>query len=85
MEKTAVELLKTDRELAQRYLTDYSVSQAELVALRWKKLAVDIFTKFNDGYIRSDDGHYPKEGDPYPEGWLRRVLQEKPEQFKLPK
>jgi dipeptidase len=85
VEKTATEILKTDKELAQRYLTDYSISQAELVAARWKKLAVDIITKFNDGYIRSDDSQYPKEGDPYPESWLRRVLRERPEQFKLPK
>ncbi|MDR1962549.1 MAG: C69 family dipeptidase [Planctomycetaceae bacterium] len=83
VEKTATEIFKTNTELAQRYLTDYSVAQAELVAARWKKLAVDIFTKFNDGYIRNDDGQYPKEGDPYPEGWLRRVLKEKPEQFKI--
>jgi dipeptidase len=85
VEKTAVELTQTNPELAQRYLTDYSVTQAELTAARWKKLAIDIFTKFNDGYIRTDDGKYPKEGDPYPDSWLRRVLKEKPEEFKLQK
>ncbi len=82
VEKTAVELFETNPELAQRYLTDYSVSQAESVATRWKKLATDIFTKYNDGYVRSEDGKYPNVG--YPEGWLRRVLKERPEQFKLP-
>ncbi|MDR3232936.1 MAG: C69 family dipeptidase [Planctomycetaceae bacterium] len=84
VEQTAAELMRSDPKLAQQYLTDYSVMQAELVAARWKKLAESVFTKYNDGYIRSDDGKYPKEGDPYPEGWLRRVLKEKPEQFKLP-
>ena len=73
----------TDPDLTQRYLTDYSVMQAESVTTRWKKLATDIFTKYNDGYVRSEDGTYPNVG--YPEGWLRRVLKERPEQFKLPK
>ncbi|MDR3182530.1 MAG: C69 family dipeptidase [Planctomycetaceae bacterium] len=85
VERTAADLMHSDPALAQRYLTDYSVMQAEALAVRWKKLAEAIFTKYNDGYIRSNDGKYPKEGDPYPEGWLRRVLKEKPEQFKLPK
>ena len=83
VEKTATDLIRTDPVLAQRYLTDYSVSQAESVTTRWKKLATDIFTKYNDGYIRGDDGTYPNVG--YPEGWLRHVLRERPEQFKLPK
>jgi dipeptidase len=85
IEKTATEMLQCEPALAQRYLTDYSVRQGEMVAARWKQLAADIFTKFNDGYIRGSDGKYPKEGDPYPDPWLRRVLKEKPEQFKLPK
>ena len=83
VEKTAAELVRTDPILAQRYLTDYSVSQAESVTIRWRRLATDIFTKYNDGYIRSEDGTYPNVG--YPDGWLRRVLKERPEQFKLPK
>lgn len=82
VDKTAVELLKTDAELARRYLTDYSVMQAELVAIRWKELATQVFTKFNDGYVRGDDGKYPGFG--YPESWLRRAVEERPEQFKLP-
>ncbi|MDR0522508.1 MAG: C69 family dipeptidase [Planctomycetaceae bacterium] len=85
VEQTAAALLQTDAEQAKRYLTDYTVTQGEMVTARWKQLAVHIFTKFNDGYIRGTDGKYPKEGDPYPDPWLRRVLKEKPEQFKLPK
>jgi dipeptidase len=85
VEKAATDLEKTNPKLAQEYLTDYSVMQAELVAKRWKALAEHIFTKFNDGYIRGEDGSYPSEGDPYPEEWLQRVIKERPEQFKLPK
>ncbi len=82
VDKTAMELLKTDAELAQRYLTDYSVMQAERVASRWQELATQVFTKFNDGYHRSPDGKLPGFG--YSEDWLRKVVEERPEQFKLP-
>ncbi|MGL4593589.1 MAG: dipeptidase [Thermoguttaceae bacterium] len=82
IEKTAVELMQTDPKLAKQFLTDYSIMQGELVAAKWKKLATHIFTKFNDGYIRSDDGKYPNTG--YPDEWLRRVIQERPNQFTLP-
>jgi len=84
-EQTMVELLKTDPVAAKRHLTNYSVSQGELVFSRWQRLAIDIITKYNDGYIRQDEGHpYPGTGDPYPDEWLRRVVKERPEQFKLP-
>jgi dipeptidase len=68
----------------QGYITSYSVDAGELVFTRWQRLATEIFTKFNDGYIRGDDGTYSREGDPYPDAWLRRVVEERPEQFKLP-
>jgi len=68
----------------QRFLTQYSVRCGEEVFSRWQRLAIEIFTKFNDGYIRADDGTYPREGDPYPDWWLRGVVEERPEQFKLP-
>ncbi|MDR1053514.1 MAG: C69 family dipeptidase, partial [Planctomycetaceae bacterium] len=84
VEKTAAEIFKTNPELSKQYLTDYSISQAELVAVRWKKLATDIFTKHNDGYVRTKEGKYPNEAAAYPEEWLKRVLKEKPNAFKLP-
>ncbi len=82
IEKTAVELLKTSPNLATRYLTDYSVMHAEQTIGRWRELAEHLITKYNDGYVRDTHGNYPEVG--YPEAWLRRVLKERPEQFKLP-
>ena len=82
VEKTAVELAGTDTNLAIRYLTDYSVTHAESTVTRWKALAEHLMTKYNDGYIRTDDGKYPDIG--YPEEWLRRVLRERPDSFRLP-
>ena len=82
VEKTAVELLKTSPNLAVRYLTDYSVMHGEQTVGRWRELAEHLITKYNDGYVRDIHGKYPEVG--YPEPWLRRVLRERPEQFKIP-
>jgi len=82
VEKTAVELLKTSPNLAVRYLTDYSVMHGEQTVARWRELAEHLLTKYNDGYVRDIHGEYPEVG--YPESWLRRVLKERPEQFKVP-
>ena len=76
--------MRIPAEFSQRLLTSYSNSAGEQVFSRWKDLATDIFTKYNDGYIRGADGKYPGAGDPYPDKWLRRVVEERPEQFKLP-
>jgi len=82
VEKTAVELAGTDTNLATRFLTDYSVTHAESTVNRWRTLAEHLITKYNDGYVRTDDGKYPDVG--YPEEWLHRVLRERPDAFRLP-
>jgi dipeptidase len=82
VEKTAVELLKTDPELARRFLTDYSVCHAELTVDRWRELGKHLVTKYNDGYVQESPGRAKEVG--YPESWLRRVLKERPDQFRLP-
>ncbi|MFW6131094.1 MAG: dipeptidase [Candidatus Aminicenantaceae bacterium] len=82
IEKTAVELHKTDPELAKEFLTNYSVSQGEMVVRRWIDLGEYLLTKYNDGYVKDEKGRPRSEG--YPSEWLQKVLQLKPEQFKLP-
>ncbi len=82
VEKTAVDMLKTDPARARQLLTDYSVSSGERVYARWKDLAETLFTKYNDGYVQDDKGEPQELG--YPEEWLRDVVKARPEQFKLP-
>lgn len=82
VEKTAKELFESDPALMRRYLTDYSVSRAEMVAERWTELGDFLVTKYNDGYIQEQPGRAREHG--YSEQWLRSVLRERPEQFKLP-
>ncbi len=82
VEKTAVEMLRGDRERARRFLTDYSVAAGEQVFRRWQELAEALFTKYNDGYVKDDAGQPRELG--YPEAWLREVAKERADRLKLP-
>ena len=82
VEKTALELYNTNQELMGRYLTDYCTMRAELVHKRWRQLGEDLITKYNDGYVKNEQGMPVEQG--YPETWLRRVIKKRPEQFRLP-
>jgi dipeptidase len=82
IEKTALELLKTNPKLAREFLTDYSVSQGQRVVRRWKKLGEALLVKYNDGYVKDERGR-PR-GVGYPQPWLRNVLKLRGDHFKLP-
>jgi len=81
VERTAVELASSDPELMTRYLTDYSVWHAELVVKRWRKLGEHLIQKYNDGYVQDEKGRPHEQG--YAETWLRKVVESRPEQFRL--
>jgi len=81
VEKTAVELYKSDPKLMTLYLTDYSITNAEMVVSRWKELGEHLITKYNDGYVQDEEGEPQEKG--YPETWLREVLKSRPDQFRL--
>lgn len=81
VERTAVELCGRDPALAARYLTTYSVSTGERIFERWRDLAGELITRYNDGYVRTN-GRAEEVG--YPEDWLRDVLRLRPDQFRLP-
>jgi len=82
VEKTAAALSKTNPELMHEFLTDYSVSHAEQVVRRWKRLGEELLVKYNDGYVKDDKGR-PR-GVGYPEPWLHDVLKLRGDHFKLP-
>jgi dipeptidase len=82
IEKAALELAESNPELLTRYLTDYSVSHAEMMVDRWTDLGEYLIAKYNDGYVQDLPGRPAERG--YPESWLKRVLESRPDQFKLP-
>lgn len=83
VEKMALDLQKTDPELMTEFLTDYSVTHGESMVRRWRELGEHLLTKYNDGYVKDEKGRPQQAG--YPDGWLKRVVSERPKQFKLPK
>ena len=81
VEATAVSLADKNPRALQTFLTDYSLSHANLVFRRWKELARFLITKYNDGYVQDTPGRPSEKG--YPQSWLKKVVRERPEQFKL--
>jgi len=77
-----LELAESDPELMTRYLTDYSVTHGEQLVDRWKALANHLLTKYNDGYVKDENGRPQERG--YPESWLHKVVRARPDQFRLP-
>ncbi len=74
VDKTAAALAAEDPALMRRYLTQYSVGTGERLFETWRGLIYFILTKHNDGYVNEITSR-PR-GVGYPEGWLRRVLEE---------
>ena len=83
VEKAAVELYNTNPEIMKHYLTNFCNGHAEYVIKRWIELGENLITKYNDGYVKDENGR-PR-GVGYPESWLKRVVKERPKQFKLEK
>ncbi|MBK7703763.1 MAG: C69 family dipeptidase [bacterium] len=82
VEATAARLHAQDPALCARYLTTYSVGEAERVAARWQTLAGALIAKYNDGYV-IENGREREVG--YPQAWRDAVLKLRPEQFRLPR
>jgi len=80
VEAAAADLHAQDPALAADYLTTYSTAAGERVAERWRALAGELFVKYNDGYVRGENG---AEEVGYPERWLRAVVESRPDQFRL--
>lgn len=82
IDKTAVELSKTNADLLTDYLTNYCVANGENVVKRWRELGEFLITKYNDGYVKDERGRPQSVG--YPESWLRDVQKLRGDHFRLP-
>jgi len=82
VDRAALDLYESDRAGMVRYLTDYSVSHAERVVARWRRLGEELMVKYNDGYVRSAEKGAEMKG--YPDAWLKEIVTSRPDQFLLP-
>ncbi len=82
IEEAAVKLGSTDPDLMREFLTNYSVSTGEAVFRNWQGLAGSILVKHVDGYVKGPQGGRARAVGYSPE-WLKRVVADRPEQFKV--
>jgi dipeptidase len=83
IEEAAAKLGAADPALMRTFLTNYSVSTGEAGFRQWQGVAESILTKHIDGYVKNDQGR--ARGVGYSPEWLKRVIADRPEQFKVPK
>jgi dipeptidase len=85
VEIAASELYKKDKNLAIKYLTEYSISQFEMTVERWRMLWESLVLKYNDGYINNVNeagGRHPK-GVGYGQEFFKRAVQERPKYYEV--
>ena len=81
IEEAAAKLGAADPALMRTFLTNYSVSTGEAGFRTWQEVAESILTKHVDGYVKNDQGR--ARGVGYSPDWLKRVVTDRPEQFKV--
>lgn len=84
IDNAAMELWKTDKDLAIEYVTNYSVNTGNATVMRWKQLGEYLFVKYKDGNIMKEkDGQFVTNGTGqavmpsqpgYSEWWLREIV-----------
>lgn len=79
VDKAALALYETDKELMREYLTSFSYSFVENTTDRWRKLAKYLLVKYNDRYIREEMkiDSWPR-GIGYPEEFYREAVKQRP-------
>ena len=82
VERIATELYDLDPVLARAYLTRTSVAWGERVTARWRELADDLLTRYNDGFVQEAPGRPRERG--YPAAWYRQVFRERGDTLRLP-
>ena len=63
------------------FLTRYSDAMGKLVHSKWVSLGDRLITKYNDGYIKDDQGRIKTVG--YPNEWLELIINHDAEKYKI--
>ncbi|MCK5730368.1 MAG: C69 family dipeptidase, partial [Draconibacterium sp.] len=93
IDKAAETLYKTDKNQAIKFLTEYSVNEANNMTQTWKELSQFLIVKYIDGNIKVEkDGEFlrTKDGMPvspnqpgYPEWWRKALVKSTGDHFKM--
>lgn len=92
-DKKALSLLESSQEEAKKFLTAYSIDQAQYAFDRWKKLGEYLMIKYMDGIVRKEEnGQFKKNefGNPdspnrpgYSKDFYRKVIKETGDKYKV--
>ncbi|MBE9468771.1 MAG: C69 family dipeptidase [Bacteroidetes bacterium] len=93
IDKAAVELYNSNKELACEFITDYSVTQGNNTVKEWKEFYQFLFLKYKDGNeMKEENGVFKTNGSGqaagpnqpgYPEWWYREIIKQTGDQFKV--
>ena len=93
IDKAAETLFKNSEEQARKFITEYSVNEANNMTIRWKELGQYLLVKYMDGNIKREKvGKFerPETGlapSPifagYPEWWYEAIVKSTGEHFKV--
>lgn len=94
IESKALDLYKSDKNAAIKYLNDYSNTKAQEMLDRWKTLAVYLIVKYNDMTIKPEEnGTFKRtktgigasvERPGYPESYARQFVKMTGDKYKVP-
>ncbi len=76
-----IALTKTGKERVE-FLTGYTVAAGNQVHNRWLELAGFLITKYNDGYVKDENGRVKTK--PYPKEWTDFIIKTNPGKHKIP-
>lgn len=93
IDKAAETLFNSNEAQARKFITEYSVNEANNMTARWKKLGQYLTVKYTDGNIkREKDGKFERTetGMPaspifagYPEWWYKAIVNSTGDHFKM--
>ena len=81
IDNEAKELLSEDKSKAVMFLTEYTKKETDAMIQAWIALGEALITKYNDGYIKNENGHAVT--TEYPADYKRNVVKYRPD-VKLP-
>lgn len=73
--------LNLNEEERIKFLTEYSCNQGKLAHKEWVELAEFLIMKYNDGYLKNEDGKITSPG--YPDEWKQQMINIYPEKFNI--
>ena len=93
IDQKASEMHKEDKEKATKFVTDFSVNNANSLVYNWQKFYQWLFMKFVDGNVKPTEGREFKtngtgvikvEYPGYSDEWYRQLIEETGDKFKVP-